>query len=451
MGTKVPIAPITADYGATDTINQNFSDISDEIDNCLSRDGSSPNSMLADLDMNSNRIYNLLDPVAGSEPVSKSYGDTYYGAAAAAAAAASAAAAAASAAAAAISESNAAASAAAAAISETNSAASEAAALVSETNAAASETAAGISETNALASEVAAGISETNAAASEAAAAISESNAATSESNAATSAAAAATSAGNALTSELAAATSYDSFDDRYLGAKASNPTLDNDGDPLLTGALYWNTTSSEVRVYDGAAWQTAYVPASTYVLKAGDTMTGALTVPSVFTVQKTDDVNEGGEIHLEAPTAYNNIILDLYQNLLRIRKAGGSNFTFNVDNGNLSVPGDILVNSNDLLSIKTATFISEVAVGTGTTVNWTSGQKQSATPSGATTYTFTAPSGPCNLILKLSNGAGNNPTWPATVKWTGGTEPTWTSGTDVISFYYDGTNYYGQAGLGFA
>jgi hypothetical protein len=50
-------------------------------------------------------------------------------------------------------------------------------------------------------------------------------------------------------------ATIYDSFDDRYLGAKASDPTVDNDGDALLTGALYFNTVSNTMRAYNGAAW----------------------------------------------------------------------------------------------------------------------------------------------------------------------------------------------------
>ena len=79
---------------------------------------------------------------------------------------------------------------------------------------------------------------------------------------AATSAAAAATSASNAATSETnagnsasAAAASFDSFDDRYLGAKASAPATDNDGDPLITGALYFDTTANLMKVYDGSAW----------------------------------------------------------------------------------------------------------------------------------------------------------------------------------------------------
>jgi hypothetical protein len=87
-------------------------------------------------------------------------------------------------------------------------------------------------------------------------AATSAANAATSESNAATSASNAATSESNASTSATNAAASYDSFDDRYLGAKASNPSTDNDGDALLTGALYYNTTVPEMRVYTSSAWQ---------------------------------------------------------------------------------------------------------------------------------------------------------------------------------------------------
>ena len=155
----------------------------------------------------------------------------------------------------------------AAAISETNAAASESAAAISETNAAASELAAGTSETNAAASELAAGTSETNAAASESAAAASELAAATSETNAAASELAAGTS-------ETNAAASYDQFDDRYLGAKASDPVLDNDGDALITGALYWNTTSPSMRVYDGAAWQAfVYDPAAVGI--TGGTISG--------------------------------------------------------------------------------------------------------------------------------------------------------------------------------
>jgi hypothetical protein len=93
--------------------------------------------------------------------------------------------------------------------------------------------------------------SATAAASSASAAATSASNAATSESNASTSASNASTSASNASASATAAANSYDSFDDRYLGAKASDPTLDNDSNALIDGALYFDTTNNVMKVYD--------------------------------------------------------------------------------------------------------------------------------------------------------------------------------------------------------
>ena len=113
--------------------------------------------------------------------------------------------------------------------------------------------------------------SATSAAASAAAAAISESNAAAS-------AGAASTSESNALSSANAAAASYDNFDDRYLGPKSSDPTLDNDGNALLTGALYFNSTASEMRVWSGSTWLTAYLPATGYLALTGGTMTGDIT-----------------------------------------------------------------------------------------------------------------------------------------------------------------------------
>lgn len=45
--------------------------------------------------------------------------------------------------------------------------------------------------------------------------------------------------------------TVYDNFDDRYLGTKTSDPTVDNDGEALQDGALYFNTTSNLMRIYD--------------------------------------------------------------------------------------------------------------------------------------------------------------------------------------------------------
>jgi hypothetical protein len=159
---------------------------------------------------------------------------------------------------------------------------SAAAAATSATSAAASATAASTSATSAAASATAAATSATSAAASATAAATSAASAltsqtaaATSASSAATSATAAATSAADALTSANSAATTYDNFDDRYLGAKSSAPTTDNDGNPLLTGALYFNSVLAAMYVWTGTAWSVMATSGDIESVTAGTGLTG--------------------------------------------------------------------------------------------------------------------------------------------------------------------------------
>lgn len=61
---------------STDKLNANFSRIETAFDNTLSRDGSGPNTMEASLDMNSNRLINLGDPVDNSDGATKAYVDS---------------------------------------------------------------------------------------------------------------------------------------------------------------------------------------------------------------------------------------------------------------------------------------------------------------------------------------------------------------------------------------
>ena len=79
--------------------------------------------------------------------------------------------------------------------------------------------------------------------------------AAASATAAAASASTAATQASNAATSATSSAASYDSFDDRYLGAKSSAPSTDNDSNALVEGALYWSSSSDNMFAWDGSAW----------------------------------------------------------------------------------------------------------------------------------------------------------------------------------------------------
>ncbi len=172
----------------------------------------------------------------------------------------------------------------AAATSATSAAASATAAATSATSAAASATAAATSATSAAASATAAATSATSSATSATASATSASAAATSATSAAASATAAATSATSAAASATAAATSatsaaasYDQFDDRYLGSKSADPTLDNDGGALLTGALYFNDVLDAMKVYNGASWDLVAPDTSNFIDKAILTAKGSL------------------------------------------------------------------------------------------------------------------------------------------------------------------------------
>jgi hypothetical protein len=101
-----------------------------------------------------------------------------------------------------------------------------------------------------------------------------------------------------------------------------------------------------------------------------------------------------------------------------------------------------------DKLQIKeTAYFDAEVDngnSGAADTIDWRVGNKQKSTLSENCAYTFTAPPGPCNLVLKCINFGAFAPTLPNTMRWPGGTIPSWTaSGTDILCMYYDGSVYH--------
>ena len=166
MAKRPTVSTITTGHASITALNNNFTALRDGFDNTLSRDGSTPNTMSADIDLNGNDITNV------------------------------------------------------ATITNTSGTDLVAAVTTQANNAAASATSASTSATTAT----------------------------TKASEASTSATAAANSA-------TAAANSFDSFDDIYLGAKSSDPSVDNDGDALQTGAIYFKTGDGS-RVYNGTAWE---------------------------------------------------------------------------------------------------------------------------------------------------------------------------------------------------
>ena len=224
-----------------------------------------------DLDAGSNKITNLADPTSAQDAVSKTWAETAVTSQVAQAT---------------TQATNSASSATASASSAAASAASAAAALVSEGNAATSSASASAASASASADAVltAADVVSTNAdvvsaAASAAAALASQGAASTSESNAVSSASSAAASQVAAASAAAAAAASYDQFDDRYLGQKSSAPSTDNDGDVLVTGALYYDQVQQKMYVYDGSGWLPASAASVASIVTYEYTATASQTV----------------------------------------------------------------------------------------------------------------------------------------------------------------------------
>lgn len=108
----------------------------------------------------------------------------------------------------------------------------------------------------------------------------------------------------------------------------------------------------------------------------------------------------------------------------------------------------------------KTVTFNAVVDngnSGTAKTIDWTAGQKQKVVLTGNVTFTFTAPPGPGNFVLLVTQDAtgGRTTAWPASVKWPAGAAPAIQSGAagsvHLVAFFYDGSTYHGGASLNYS
>jgi hypothetical protein len=164
-----------------------------------------------------------------------------------------------------------------------------------------------------------------------------EANASTSATNAANSATAAASSASSALNAKNAAEAALDTFDDDFLGSKASDPAVDNDGDALADGALYFNTTDNVMKVYDlgNTQWK-QLTPTSSQQTSIDTVSTNITNVNLVGTAISTGGLSgatsfaERYRVASSAPTSSNDVgdlYFDTSQNELKVYKSSGYNY----------------------------------------------------------------------------------------------------------------------------
>ena len=209
-------------------------------------------------------------------------------------------------------------------------------------------------------------VASSAAASSASAAATSASNASTSETNASNSASAASTSETNAdtakdaaIVAQAAAEAALDEFTDTYLGAKSSDPTVDNDGNALTTGDQYFNTVDNVLKIWNGSSWQAAALSADSFVSKTSGT--GSAGIPVGTTAQRDGSPATGYFRYNSTETQFEG-----YDGSAWGQIGGGAGY-FKGDNGTVgSSPGDIFRINEAELNANVTIAATENASATG-------------------------------------------------------------------------------------
>lgn len=245
--------------------------------------------------------------------------------------------------------------------------------------------------------------------------------------------AAAAASAAAAAVSETNAAASYDAFDDRYLGSKSTAPSIDNDGNALLTGALYWNTSSNTLYVWTGSAWTQASFTAGGFLVNANNLsdvsnpsygLTNLTGYTSTATAAGTTTLTNTSTFYqLFTGTTTQTVKLPVTSTL----RTGWSFHICNNSTGTLSV---VSSGSNAVITVPAQVTAMVTCIGTTltTAADWEAGLTDFSTSTGTgsvvlgTAPTLATPNITSGLTLTgaagtagqalLSQGSGSAPVW---------------------------------------
>ena len=188
-----------------------------------------------------------------------------------------------------------------------------------------------------------------------------------------------------------------------------------------------------------------------------------ALTKVSGFTIgQRTIQANNIGLYAIAANNIANGVVGGVSANSITPNEIETGSLTANLFANTLATMNVTKMNTSvQNVVVFNSTHIALGNVAGAATINTQQGTFFSANTSGGCTWTFTG--GPdqskaTGFTLELTSGAGNTSTaytqtWPAAVKWPGGTAPTLTQGdtaVDVLIFLTDdgGTNWRGALSI---
>lgn len=218
-----------------------------------------------------------------------------------------------------------------------------------------------------------------------------------------------------------------------------------------ITGLNLSGLTASQAIFTDGSKnlVSNAITGTGNVVMSASPTLTGTITAAAA---------SLSGALNMSGLTASQAIFSDGSKNLVSnaitgtgdVVMSAGPTLTGTITAAAANFSGAVAVSS----TLKSGNYHIEPLEydagnsSTAQTIDWANGSSQKSTLTGSVTYTFSNPVAGGAYVLKVATGAGSfTATWPATVKWAGGTGPTITttaSRVDLISFYWDGTNYFG-------
>lgn len=254
---------------------------------------------------------------------------------------------------------------------------------------------------------------------------------ASSASSSASSASAAQVAAESARDATLAA---FDSFDDRYLGSKTADPTLDNDGNALVAGALYFNSVSAVMKVYTGSAWVAAYVSGSGYLAAANN----------------LSDVANAATARTNLGLAIGTNVQAYDADLTTLGAGGASARSFL----GLAIGTDVQAydaataktNANNSFSVAQRGAITALTDGATITPNMNNANNFSVTLGGNRTLAnpTNLTAGQSGVIVITQDGTGSRTlAYGSYFKFPGGTAPTLTTAAnavDVLAYYVEST-----------
>lgn len=183
-------------------------------------------------------------------------------------------------------------------------------------------------ETNAANSATAAATSATSASNAQTAAETAKTAAETAQTSAETAKTGAETAQTAAEAARDATLLAYDNFDDRYLGVFATAPTVDNDGDALVAGSLYFDSTDGAMKVYTGSAWVAAYVSGTGFLATTGGTMTGDIVYSDDAAAKFGDDT----DLTILHDSGVNNTLFK--SDSIEFKSKANANLTFKISPG---------------------------------------------------------------------------------------------------------------------